>query len=247
MNFSRLSSESTLGKIARLPLALLPGELILPILQGPLRGKQWISGSATHGCWLGSYECEKQQAIAREVWPGAVFYDVGANVGFYSLLSSLLVGRGKVFAFEPAPRNLPYLRSHLELNRAGNVEVLPLAISDTIGEAQFQIEPSGLMGHLARGGNATVSTATLDSLVESGRIAPPNFVKMDIEGAELLALRGASRIFERCRPVLFLATHGHDVERECRVLLASWGYEVQEIGQTTSDRNELLAKNQFLR
>jgi FkbM family methyltransferase len=245
MNFSNLSSESTLGKLARLPLALVPGGLILPILQGPLRGKRWINGSATHGCWLGSYECEKQQVIAREVRPGSVFYDVGANVGFYSLLSSLLVGPGKVFAFEPAPRNLPYLRSHLELNHAGNVEVLVLAISDTIGKAQFQTERSGSMGRLATGGSTIVSTATLDSLVENGRIAPPDFIKMDIEGAELLALQGASWVFQRFHPVLFLATHGADVETECRRLLRSWNYEVEEVGRKTSDRNELLAKNHF--
>ncbi len=245
MNFSKVSSESTLGKIARLPLALVPDKLVLPILQGPLRGKQWISGAATHGCWLGSYEYEKQQTIAREVWPGSVFYDVGANVGFYSLLSSLLVGRGRVFAFEPAPRNLAYLRMHLELNHAGNVEVLPLAISDTIGEAQFQIEPSGLMGHLAHGGSTTVLTASLDSLVESGRIAPPDFIKMDIEGAELLALQGASQIFQRFRPVLFLATHGARVETECRQLLHSWRYDVEEISRESSDRGELQARNQF--
>ena len=242
MNFSGLSRDTTLGKLARLPLVLLPDELILPILQGPLRGKRWISGSSTHGCWLGSYEYEKQQVIAREVWPGAVFYDIGANVGFYSLLSSLLVGHGKVFAFEPAPRNLPYLRSHLALNHAHNVEVLPFAISDTIGKSRFQTEPSGLMGHLARNGSALVSTTSLDSLVESSRIAPPDFIKMDIEGTELLALRGAKHVFEGYRPVLFLATHGVDVERECRVLLASWGYEVQEIGKKTSDRNDFLAR-----
>jgi len=245
MNFPNLSSESRLGRLARLLLALVPSELILPILQGPLRGKRWISGSATHGCWLGSYEYDKQQIIAREVWPGSVFYDIGANVGFYSLLSSLLVGYGKVFAFEPAPRNLPYLRRHLELNHAGNVQVLPLAISNTMGQAHFQIEASGLMGHLAEGGSTTVATATLDSLVESGRIAPPNFIKMDIEGAELLALQGSSQVFQRFHPVLFLATHGADVETECRELLRKWGYDLKEIGGKSSDRNELLAKTPF--
>src|SRR6204780_5628295 len=165
MNVSKISNESTLGKIVRLPLALVPRKLILPILQGPLRGKRWISGSATHGCWLGSYEYDKQQIIAREVWAGSVFYDIGANVGFYSLLSSLLVGYGKVFAFEPAPRNLPDLRRHRELNHAGKVEVLPLAISNTMGQAHFQIEPSGLMGHLAGGGRTTCATPRLESLV----------------------------------------------------------------------------------
>jgi FkbM family methyltransferase len=243
MNFGVLSNESALGRIARLPLALVPHEWVVPILQGPLRGKRWIAGSANHSCWLGFYEQKKQQILTEEVGLGSVFYDVGANVGIYSLLSSLLVGNGKVYAFEPVPRNLAYLRRHLKLNHARNVEILPLAISDKIGQAQFEIEPSGLMGHLAGEGSLAVATATLDSLAESGTIASPDFIKMDIEGAELSALRGASFIFQRYRPVLFLATHGCDVERECRKLLESWDYEVEEIGKNGSDRKELLAKN----
>jgi len=100
-----------------------------------------------------------------------------------------------------------------------------------------------LMGHLAGEGSLAVATATLDSLVENGRIAPPDFIKMDIEGTELLALRGARFIFRRYRPVLFLAAHGQEIERECRKLLESWDYEIEEIGKNSSDRKELLAKN----
>ena len=70
-----------------------------------------------------------------------------------------------------------------------------------------------------------VPTATLDSLVESGMILPPNYIKMDIEGSELLALQGARKIFQRNRPVLFLATHGRQIHNECCRLLESWGYE----------------------
>jgi FkbM family methyltransferase len=143
------------------------------------------------------------------------------------------------------PRNLAYLRKHLKLNHARNVEILPFAISDKIGQAQFEIEASGLMGRLTGEGSLTVATATLDSLVENGGMAPPDFIKMDIEGAELSALRGASFIFQRYRPVLFLATHGRDIERECRKLLELWDYEIEEIGMDSSDRKELLAKSRL--
>ena len=243
MNCEALSNETVLGRIARLPLALVPREWVMPILQGPLRGQRWITGSANHSCWLGFYEQKKQQIFTEELKPGSVFYDVGANVGIYSLLSSLLVGGGRVYAFEPVPRNLAYLRKHLELNHARNVEILPFAICDKIGQAQFEVEASGLMGNLAGEGSLSVTTATLDSLVENGRIAPPDFVKMDIEGAELSALRGASFIFQRYRPVLFLATHGRGIEWDCRKLLKSWDYEVEEFGSNPPDRKELLAKH----
>src|SRR5947209_9435920 len=101
--------ESRLSKIARFSLGLLPQGMVVPILYGGLRGRRWIVGSAIHRCWLGFYECEKQRLISRVVRAGGVFWDVGANVGFYSLLASRLVASGKVFAFEPVQRNLVYL------------------------------------------------------------------------------------------------------------------------------------------
>jgi FkbM family methyltransferase len=229
-------------------LRLVPPTTSVRVLMGSLRGKRWIVGSAIHRCWLGLYEYEKQKLISREVRPGSVFWDVGANVGFYSLLASGLVASGKVFAFEPVPRNLAYLREHLALNRVTNVEVLTIAVSDRNGASSFEIEETGFMGHLSSEGNMTVSTATLDSLVEAGRVLPPDYVKMDIEGAELLALRGASRAFQRFRPVLFLATHGREVEAECRRLLELWGYDCRNIGpKSSSDRSEIIAKFPVLR
>jgi len=243
MKVSALLRDTWMGRIAVLPLSLVPRDAVVPILRGKLRGRRWIMGSAIHRCWLGFYEYEKQRGISREVRPNSVFWDIGANVGFYSLLASKLVGSGKVFAFEPAPRNLSYLRKHLALNRVTNVEVLPIAVSDENGSARFQVEQSGFMGHLSCEGNTTVSTATLDSLVDEGKVLPPDYVKMDIEGAELLALRGASRTFQRFCPVLFLATHGRKVETECRRLLELWGYDCRNIGsKSNSDLGEIIAK-----
>jgi FkbM family methyltransferase len=243
MSLSMLSSESTLGRLARLPLALFPRAAVVPILQGRLRGKRWIVGSAIHGCWLGTYEREKQNIIAQHIDPNTTFYDIGANAGFYTLLASFLVGSGKVVAFEPLPQNVLYLKKHLELNRVSNVDVIEAAVTDREGLASFEVGESRLMGRVAASGNLTVRTIALDSLVREGEIPAPGCIKMDIEGAEVLALKGARECLRTHKPKLFLATHGRDVERECRLQLTSLGYELQNIcGVNTGDRCEIFAK-----
>jgi len=243
--FSKLPSDTPQGKFARLPLSLVPQGAVVRILGGPLRGKRWVVGSAIHRCWLGFYEYEKRKLICRQVAPDSVFWDVGANVGFYSLLASELVGSGKVFAFEPVPRNLSYLRRHLTLNRVTNVEVFAVAVSDRNGTASFEVEKTGAMGHLSGEGSITVPVATLDSLAEAGKVLPPDYVKMDIEGAELLALRGACQTFQRFHPFLFLATHNREVHQSCCQLLESWGYKCRMLqGGFPQDRGEVVAEHQ---
>lgn len=92
INFSGLSGRGLLGRAVRLPLRLIPKQAGVRILQGPLCGRRWIAGSSNHGCWLGSFEAEKQRKISELVRPGMVCWDVGANVGFYTLLLAELVG-----------------------------------------------------------------------------------------------------------------------------------------------------------
>lgn len=241
INFSALPNTNLLGKISRYPLRVLPRTMTVRILQGPLRGKKWIVGSQRHAFWLGSYEPDMQDLIVREVKQGAVFYDVGANVGFYSLLAATLVGPGKVFAFEPLPANIAYLHRHLALNAVKNVDVFELAICDRDGASFFEQEGTGAMGRLEPHGDIRVATATLDSLLREQRIAPPNYIKMDIEGAEPKALVGAEMCFQKHRPFLFLATHGTEVHKDCCDLLRSWNYELRVIGQASGDRAEILA------
>src|SRR5688500_4616739 len=129
---------SLLGRAIRLPLRLIPRDAVLRVLSGPLRGRRWIAGAATHGCWLGTYERFVQRIFVEHVRPGGVVYDVGANAGFFTLLSSKLAGpSGAVYAFEPMERNLRYIREHLRLNRTENVHVVPMAVSDRIGSVRF--------------------------------------------------------------------------------------------------------------
>lgn len=184
INFSGISNSVLLGRALRLPLRLVPKEAEVRILQGPLQGKRWISGSSNHGCWLGSYEAAKQRKITELVRPGMAYWDVGANVGFYTLLFAELVGGGSVFAFEPFPRNVELLRRHVEMNRYQNVRIFPRALGDFDGEAGFDAGPGRSMGHIAAGGPLRVSCSRADTLLAAGEVeAPERDQKIDVEGA----------------------------------------------------------------
>lgn len=230
MNFSGLSSHSAIGKLLRLPLHMVPRELPVPILQGPLQWRLWIAGSSSHGCWLGSYEYHKQRLFARMARAGDVVFDIGANVGFYTLLAASRVApSGRVVAFEPMPSNVKRIHQHLKLNRIDGVRVFEAAVSSTPGIARFAPHASNAMGRISDTGSMEVTLVSLDDLSESGSIPDPNLLKIDVEGAELGVLHGASRLLARARPTILLATHGAEVHRQCCAFLRDAGYELRPI------------------
>src|SRR3984893_11851003 len=210
IDFSVVRPDTLAGKVVRFPFRLLPRGMTVRILQGPLRGKKWILGSQRHAFWLGGYEPKMQALIARELKQGRTFYDIGANVGFYTLLGSFCVAPGGVFAFEPLPANVEFLKRHLAINQVKNVRVLQLAISDEIGTAKFRAEPTGAMGQLDSSGDVNVDMSTIDKLLSLREIPPPDGVKRDIEGAECKAWIAARGCFQLGRRGLLLATHGKE-------------------------------------
>lgn len=243
-NLSGISRDTLIGKLLRAPLRLIPRTAVVPIIQGPLRGMKWTVGSGAHGCWLGSYEHDKQKLFQKTVKPGDVVYDVGANVGFYTLLASVLVGeKGHVYAFEPLPGNLSNLRKHLEMNHVKNCSLIDAAVSSTNGEAMFDPSADRCTAHLSMSGSIHVRTVALDTLVSRKEILPPSFMKIDIEGAEYDCLQGCAETIRTFRPVIFLATHGQDIHDACLRLLAEWNYDVESLDErpaTLSD--ELIAQ-----
>lgn len=245
MNFSRISSEHPLGQLLRIPLKLIPPSTQVRVLQGKLKGARWIVGSGIHGYWLGSYEYEKRQLFENLVSQGDIVFDIGGHVGFYTLLASRLTGRqGRVYSFEPNPRNLYYLKKHLALNDIANVEVLDVAVSDNTGTASFIEAGSNLEGRISESEPSPleVRTVTLDDLYASGEIPKPDLIKMDIEGTEFDALSGARLLLSEARPVILLATHGSSINRECCKLLASLNYGLQPIDNKPLDESsEILA------
>jgi len=187
--------NSFAGAAVRSMINILPRSTVLPILKGPLRGNKWVIGSSFQSCWFGVYEYEKQQEFIRTVKSGDVIYDVGANVGFYTLLASTLTGpTGKVYAFEPLPRNLELLKRHVQLNQLNNVEIFDGAVSDKSGTARFSTGDIPEMTHLSADGQIEVCTYQLDDLLASGKILPPRVMKVDVEGAEADVLAGARQV-----------------------------------------------------
>jgi FkbM family methyltransferase len=243
VNWSAISKEKPLGRLMRLPLRLVPSGAVVRIMQGSLRGCRWIAGSSFHGCWLGSYEYDKRILFETMVSEGFTVFDVGAHVGFYTLLASTAVGaEGQVVAFEPVPRNLSYLRRHLQLNHIENVTVVEAAVSDTPGIAQFDQGQDSHVGHISSQGALQVRAVTLDALIATGEVPRPDCIKVDVEGAELAVLRGAEGTLWRTHPILFVATHGRANHAECIGYLESLEYGVCCIGTPPSDlHGELLA------
>src|SRR5450432_2040644 len=160
--------ESLAGRIARIPLRLIPQNAIVRVRSGLNKGLRWRVGSATHGCWLGHYESEVQRRLPELVRQGMVCYDIGANAGFYTLALGRLVGpTGRVLAFEPLAENAANLLHHLAINDFPQVSLVQAAVADCDGLAGFQLHHSRSMGRLASDGrsNYLVPTQRLDTMI----------------------------------------------------------------------------------
>ncbi len=210
---------------------------VLPVLGGPLKGKKWVAGAGIEQIFGWPKE-RYTDRFAASVTPSSVVYDVGAQVGWYTVLSSSLVEPGgTVIAFEPLPAVVRYLRRNVEVNNCTNVQIVEAAVSDNDGSARFFVAERGSLGSLSSGYGptaTTVKTVTIDSLVQDKTIPPPDFIKMDIERGELAALKGAKSTLVEHAPMIFLETHGPDMCTGCCDLLDSFGYVWERIERSCS-------------
>jgi FkbM family methyltransferase len=120
-------------------------------------------------------------------------------------------------------------------NRLANVEVIAAAVGRTEGWLSFDAGGGTGRGQLKSGASETamrVRVHSIDELFRAGRLPRPNFIKMDIEGAEADALRGAIGVLRDCRPTILLSTHGHEVHVECESLLKELGYRLRPFGHS---------------
>ena len=193
------------------------------ILFGPARGNYLPLNLKIHlRVQLGLYEREIAGIVRELIKPGDVCYDIGSNVGYYTTTLAKLAYPGKVFGFEPDDRIFPLLQSTLRWNRRlrPTINIFPYFLGDNAdGKRRF----------------------TLDLLVYKENFPPPDFIKMDIEGAEIDTLRGAERLLKEHSPKFVIETHGKDIEDQCIGLLRSNGYEV-----TVIDQNALISEHRPL-
>ena len=189
-----------------------------------------VSHIQTYGLVRGSLEPGVQEAFRRSITPGAVVWDVGANLGFFSLLA-LRLGAARVDAFEPEPANVAALRRSLALNDAvEEVVVHPVAVGASSGRASLLQVSDRSWSHLAdRGmhpltvGSVEVDVVALDAL----SLPAPSLVKIDVEGSEAAVLQGMAGVLRASAPVLIVELHGTNAE-VC-ALLASFGYSAENL------------------
>jgi len=233
--------KSLAARLARRMLGIVPR-----IASGPGKGLRFDVGHATAGFVSGEYECPVQNAVTSLVRGGDVFYDIGANVGFFSVLAGRLVGQaGAVYAFEPVPANASMVERNARLNHLGNIEVFRVAVSNQTGRSELflahydggaALKSAGVPPDLA--GSMVVDTSSIDDLVELRRIRPPDVVKIDVEGAEIEVLHGMLHVLKKWSPKIILEVDDAD-ETRCEGKLAS----CREFLEDLHYRCEVLSKS----
>jgi len=214
-----------------------------PVLQcgGVLKGYRMKIDWNRHRSFVyGTWEPEVVKALSEVVSPGDVTLDIGAHIGFYSLLLARLVGpTGQVIAFEPLPGNFKILAENVELNHCSQVRAINKAVlrrksTMAITIPHDQPLPGSVSLFTDYGGQTVVVEAvSLDEFVREARV-PVNFIKMDVEGAEELVLHGGWRTIESHHPTLMIEIHHSNCEREKHPavgLLQERRYEVQWVNR----------------
>ena len=211
------------------------------VLHGVGQGLRFNASASHSGFILGHHEPEVQKLLAEFLKPGMVCYDAGANVGFFAAIAARLVGpSGTVVCFEPLPDNAHQIAHNIQLNGFRNVVIRPEALGGSNRTETFHTSAEPTWGTLSSVGKLPdhasdrilVQVATLDSLLEDGGLAGPDLVKIDIEGAEAEALRGAAATLKRYCPLLIIELHGTN-DAVLRVL-DEFGYDAAVLGSSTS-------------
>jgi FkbM family methyltransferase len=208
------------------------------ILHGAGQGLRFNAASSHSGFILGNHETEVQELLTRVLRPGMVCYDVGANVGFFATIAARLVGSsGKVLCFEPLPENARQIQYNARLNGFDNVLVRCEALGSSNRTEVFHtsIEPTwGMLATVGKlpekvSGKIEVDVRTLDSLYAGG-LPRPDVIKMDIEGAEADALKGARKTLSAHRPLLVIELHSTNAA--VTTILEELDYDAAVLGST---------------
>ena len=213
---------------------------VMRIRKGPLKGFQYVVKPDTgFSSILGRWEKKSQLVYQNSIFQNFVVFDLGANYGIHSMLYSKLVGdKGKVYAFEPLPGNVADIKEHIRLNGIKNIEIVEQAVSDKAGTAEFKVAGHRGQGSLIGIGKQTgdlvkVATNSLDNFCRTKQVFP-DFVKIDIEGAEGLALEGFNNSVSNSYPFFAIDLHTPQCDRQVGSFLSRHGYEVYRVNDSSA-------------
>ena len=239
------------GRAARVGLQDRP----VRIAQGVAAGLVLSPGRSNPAYALGVNELPVQAAFAVALGPGAVLYDVGANIGFLSLVAATLVGgAGRVYAFEPAPANIAVLRANVERNALSQVTIVESAVAEAPGRMSLQLDRYA-GGHVLANagavlnpqGQVEVDVISLDDFARQAGVRSPDLVKIDVEGAEMQVIAGMSELLRTVRPLVLFEADAASVTaceaqyQQIGSALAAFGYEIERLGDSyPQDRWEVI-------
>lgn len=197
---------------------------------GYLKGYKIIVSENTQ--WaplLGRWEPAMQKIMTRVIREGDTVYDLGANFGLHGILCSKLSGdKGMLYNFEPLPNNIREIKDNYELNGIQNYENIQLAVSNQNTVLKFSVAAHATQGKIVKENNGVigidVESITLDQFILNGN-RPPNFIKMDIEGAEGEALEGYSNNLEKSFPLMIVELHSPEADKKVGEFLKFYNYK----------------------
>ena len=205
------------------------------VQQGYARGL-WIriDLASERSWWAGGHERLVQEVLEQIVTENAVFYDIGAYIGFFSLLTARKEAR--VIAFEPDPENATRLRAHADRNQLSDrIEIVEAAVwSDSVSSIPFRkgvpCSQGGVVYEkhepiLATGLTIRVRTTTLDDFVSGGG-PEPQIIKVDVEGSASEVLKGAVKTIRTSRPSLIIEVHTYSEYEAVLQFLESLSYDI---------------------
>lgn len=212
--------------------------------KGSLKGLWLELNPRTGQSYLrGEEEIAVQKILADRLRPGMVFYDLGANIGLFTLLAASRVGAtGRVFSFEPDPWVAARLRGNIARNGFANVTVVDAGVWSAGGNVNFITSdasaPDHGTGKIVVGSDANpglpIRCLALDDFIATA--PPPDGIKCDVEGAEVEAFRGAVKLLKSRRPWIICEMHSEVNDRVAREFLGSLGYSFESV-----DGNHVLA------
>lgn len=247
------------SKVGTLLTCLFPKDATwVRVHGGALRGYD-LYVELRHGeksYWLGMFELDLQSAIrtlAEERPQVGCIYDVGAHIGFFSMVLAHCFQSARVYAFEPNPRN--YKRLTINIGRNGlvaRINPVDRAVSDESHQAQFYVGGSSWSGSLIRNHRddyeteCNVQTISLDEAVFRDHYPAPDLIKIDVEGAEAQVLRGGIRVLEDCKPTLIIEVHYPWTGEQVVSLLKRMGYHISSLAEETELAGNLSSPGHIL-
>ncbi|MEH1963209.1 MAG: FkbM family methyltransferase [Nostoc sp.] len=201
------------------------------------------SYSASAVLYCGLYDYNEMNFLLRYLRANDSFLDIGANVGIYTLLAASKIQSGSVYSFEVLPKNYNRLIQNLKLNQFQQVEAYEIAVSDFTGTTYLNLAEGDSMPFITNNANdstITVPTDTLDNLLQYESISHLTLAKIDIEGAEILAMKGAISLLKQQRPHVWImeindAVNNFGIQKQDVVnFLKDYGYSLYHYNAHTN-------------